>query len=604
MKPVFFQHLHSMSRKQAKNPGLLAKAADVFTGGLRTTEELESLPGIEKAPEGNILSGAGLLLASNPKEQQQIIKTNMPDATFREDAKGNTIVSLPSGEYALQKPGLEERDLDRFITREVLYGPASKLNSIRKAIAGAGLTEAALQGIEKATGGFFDDAEVYMAGGMAAAGKALENIVSAVDRFRRADIPIGDAETIKAGKEFDVPIMTTDVVEPETLAGKLARSTGETVPFAGTGGQRAAQQQARERVTSEFTEGLTPQYDEVVSSLQEKTGTIRKAAGNRLQRVGDQMEEFGEIPTSNSIQAIDDHIADLTAPGRVADTETVTVLEKYKTALGEGQTFKLLDTLRTDFRESVKGERVSLPTRSNAAMEKIYKSMTDDIESAISSSIDPKTAERFKQAKGVYAREMETIKKTRLKSVLDKGDVTPENVKNLLLSQKPSEMKQLYVRLGPSGRSAARATILSNALEKASSRVGGLTPNSFATQLGKHKSQIDIFFKGEEKAQIKGLEALLNATRRAQDASVATPTGQQLIGVLGGASVLSNPVATIFGGGSVGVMARVYESRPVRDALLKIESLKGDARDRAIVEAATAIQSSLQAARPEASNLN
>ncbi|MDI4740388.1 hypothetical protein MJN54_35475, partial [Salmonella enterica subsp. enterica serovar Kentucky] len=36
-------------------------------------------------------------------------------ATLRQDEKGNTIVSLPSGDYALNKPGLSPQDLTSFL---------------------------------------------------------------------------------------------------------------------------------------------------------------------------------------------------------------------------------------------------------------------------------------------------------------------------------------------------------------------------------------------------------------------------------------------------------------------------------------------------------
>ena len=586
--------------------------SEAVSGKERTTPELESLDLIGNAPELNALnwgafkSSLGLLLTGKLEEQQKIIKQNIPEANFRQDEKGNVIAQLPSGDYALQKPGVTIPSIARFGTELAAYTPAGKTVSGAGALAKVGQvalqsggTAALIEEAQNLLGGDFDTDEIYMATALGAAGKTVEEIVGAISKFRRGAIPEEAAKIIRSGEEADVPVLTTDVIEPKTLVGKISRSTGESIPLVGTGATRAEQQTAREELVNSITGELTPKYDEVVSSLIEKTGTIRKSAGNRLQRIGDEMEGFGQIPTANSIRAIDEHIAEITAPGRVADDETVKVLEKYKTALEEGQTFKLLDTLRTDFRKSVKGERQSLPDRSNVAMNEIYDSMTNDIDSAISSNIDTRTAKRFKQAKGVWAEEMNTIKKTRLKSVLDKGDVTPEVVKNLLISQKPSEMKQLYRRLTPKGRSAARATILSNAMEKAATRVGGLTPDSFTTQLGKHKNQINIFFKGEEKAQLKGLEALLNATRRAQEAKVATPTGQQLLGATGAASIYSNPVATIFGGGGIGTMARVYESKRVRDALLKINSVSGDARDLALMKAAEAIQAVTQATRSQ-----
>ncbi len=570
--------------------------------GIDITQDVQ-LPTIEASPDLPNRARLGIFLSSDPIEKARIISENIPEATFTQDDTGHITTRVGGAEYVLQREGPEISDAKKFVAENVVFGPASKAKSLLGAIAGSGLTQAILEGIKQQTGGFFDEQEVVIASALSGAGKSLENIISTIGNYRRAGrVPADQQAILDQAKTAGIPIMTTDLVEPETLSGKLARSAGETIPFAGTGGQRAEQQAMRERLTDRFAEGVVPRYDEVVKGLKEKGGRIRRSAGDRLGRIGQSMDQVGEIDTRRTIQAIDDEIDALTRTGRVPDETTVATLEKYKTAIEEGQLFTSMDTLRSDFREAVRGERQSLPTRSDAASNRIYKAMTDDLDSAIRQNPDmgAREADRFKQAKGVYAREMDTLKKARLKSVLDKGDVTPESVKNILMSQKPSEMVNLYRRLDDNGRSAARMTVLSEILEKAGNRVGGLTPNSLATQLRKNKNQVDIFFKGEERDQLRGLQKLLDATRRAQDAKVATPTGQQLLGILGPAGVITSPVETILGGGTVGAMARIYESAPIRNALVRINAVKGDARDRAFIEAANQIQAAIQAGKGEA----
>ena len=569
--------------------------------GKDITQDVQ-LPTIEASPDLPAQARLGVFLSSDPIEKARIISKNLPGATMRQDEQGNIISTVEGVDYVLQREGPEISDAKKFVAENVAFGPASKAKTVLFAIAASGLTQAILEGIKQQTGGFFDASEVALASVLSGSGKSLENIISAIGNYRRAGrVPQETEDIIRMGREEGIPIMTTDVVEPETLAGRLARSTGETIPFAGTGQQRAEQQAMRERLTDRFAEGVVPRYDEVVKGLREKGGKIRRAAGDRLERIGREMDNVGEIDTTRTIAAIDDEIEALTRKGRVPDEATLSELQRYKEAIQEGQIFTSMDTLRSDFREAVRGERQSLPSRSDAASNRIYQAMSDDLDSAIRNNpeLGAREADRFKQAKGIYAREMETLKKSRLKSVLDKGDVTPESVKNILMSQKPSEMVNLYRRLDDNGRSAARMTVLSEILDKASNRVGGLTPNSLATQLRKNKNQIDIFFKGQEKDQIRGLQKLLDATRRAQDAKVATPTGQQLIGILGPAGVITNPVETLLGGGTIGSMARIYESPAIRDILVRINAVKGDARDRAFIDAANKIQAAVQAAKSD-----
>jgi len=110
---------------------------------------------------------------------------------------------------------------------------------------------------------------------------------------------------------------------------------------------------------------------------------------------------------------------------------------------------------------------------------------------------------------------------------------------------------------------------------------------------------IDTFFKGKEKVQLNGLLKALEATKRAQEAAVTTPTGQQLIGAGTLAAAVTNLPATIGIGGTVGGLARLYESAPVRNALLRLGSIpKGSTQfEQAVAEAVAALTAGAQAVR-------
>ena len=64
----------------------------------------------------------------------------------------------------------------------------------------------------------------------------------------------------------------------------------------------------------------------------------------------------------------------------------------------------------------------------------------------------------------------------------------------------------------------------------------------------------------------------LSATKPAQDAEVTTPTGQQLLGALGVTGIAVDPATIITTAATVGGIARLYESKPVRDAMIKLNS--------------------------------
>lgn len=610
-----FDQQHQQKRKQVETPkeddrGYFERAIDLFTGEQDMTPEIEALQEIGNAPELNALStGAlkasyGLLTQGSNEGAAAVLKQNIPEAKFRTDSKGNLIADLPSGSYAVNKPGLSGQDLAKFAFGAGAFTPAGRANSLLGAAFGAGATELAIQASGQALGGDEVDPETVATSALlGGAFKGAEDLISGVSRVSRGQIADDAAETIAASERANVPLMTSDVIEPSTFAGKSARNIAEQTPFAGTGSLRSAQQDARLKSVQELTSEVTPMYDEVVQGLKRQQNKVRSAAGQRLGDIADRMDNVGDIPTDKAVSVIDDEIAKLTAKGRVADDQTVAKLDQYRTALEEGQTLRSLDTLRSDFREQVKGDRQSLPNRSQAALERIYKAMTDDASTAIKDNLGDDALRSWNQAKGIYAREAQKIKSTRLKQLFDKGDMTPENARNLLLSKKPSEVRQIYQSLDNRGKQAARATVLSEALEKSLDATGEISVDKFATQLTKLDPQIKTLFKGAEKKQLEGFKKLMNATRQAQKSAVTTPTGQQLIPFAAGAAAITDLTSTLGAGLTVGGLARVYESKPVRDALLKLANTpKGSAAfDRAVADASAALNASVQATTRSAS---
>ena len=181
------------------------------------------------------------------------------------------------------------------------------------------------------------------------------------------------------------------------------------------------------------------------------------------------------------------------------------------------------------------------------------------------------------------------------------GDVAPERVRTMLFSQQPSDVKRLYDGLTFEGRQNARAAIISDVVSKLRDRASGFTPNSFASELKKRGLQVSTFFKGEEKKQLEGLMKLLNATRRAQDAAVTTPTGQTLLGAGTGYLAFTDLFGTAGTLGTLGGLSRLYESAPVRNALLRLRSVPPGSTqfEQALREAQTALNAALQSARDE-----
>lgn len=382
------------------------------------------------------------------------------------------------------------------------------------------------------------------------------------------------ADLIEYSKVNKAPLYTTDVVPPETGYGKNIRSFGATVPLTGTGAGRAGQQTARasqmQKLSDEFG---VPNDSEIFDSIVRKGDKIAEAAGKRYQGIITQMGS-DPIPLTETNKAIDSAIWAYTRGGRIENKALVEQLKNIKTKLNESpQDIELLRTNRTDIRERLKTDETIGRDTAARVIDKLYAGITKDMTNGVSSKLGNETASKMRQADAIYYREASEIQKTKLKNILSKGAILPDKVNTMLFSKSKPEVEILYQSLDKKGRDNARAAIFNKAFEIAQN-----SPERFLSEMGKLKSQNEIFFKGESGKQLNGLINYLNATREASAAAVNTPTGQRLTVLApvalgsGGALAASGPGA-IAGLGAyfgVGALASIYESAPVRSIMVRM----------------------------------
>lgn len=431
----------------------------------------------------------------------------------------------------------------------------------------------------------------------------IGRVAGAAYRGVRGSISPEAREAIQFANAADVPLHTTDVLQPNSRVGRMAQTTAENIPFAGTSSMRAAQQEGRSQLVNEYASRFG-EYDPsiVIGSLKAKTAGIKRAAGNRLEQVQNAMTGVN-IQPSRAIQQIDTEIASLQKLGRVADNETISKLQAYREELTRNSgasgpmamDLQQLSGLRSQFRQDVKGERSILPNRSDAAIQRVYNAMTGDIDNAIGQNLGSDTLRRYKQANAVYADEASKLQNTRLKNVLMKGDLTPEVVNNMLFSKNKSEVQNLYNSVGQVGRAQMRNGIIGKAMEKS-----GGSPDQFLRQVNLMSGQTGIAFKGRDAAYLKGLKNYLEATKRAGQAGVTTPTGQQAVPFVAAAAALASPKFAALGGG-YGALARLYESEIGRNAVLKLANTPrgSTAFEKAIADVERVINAAGQGAKSQ-----
>ncbi len=386
-------------------------------------------------------------------------------------------------------------------------------------------------------------------------------------------IPEAEARAVRFSEQTGAPLMATDIAPPQTFAGKAIRGVSEKVPIAGTGGARAKQKEARQRVTGEYIESFDQVTDQdLYNSLLKAKDKKSQAMSKRYENVGNQMGET-PVPASKTIATIDSEIADLQKPGKVQSPEVVKALETLKEQLESGEVgYNDMRNNRTLIRETLKSDESR--TISDRVIDRVYKSMTDDIQSTVEGTLGPDAARKLKQADRVLFEQYNEAKKTKLKNVLNKGEVKPEEVTKMLLSNDKSEVKKLYRELDSSGRDNARSLLIGE-LKKIYDETE--SPEKVLLKAKKLGNQFDTFFRGEQRETYLDLVSYLKQTKQAANAGVYNQNGQQLM-----TAITIAPIADLATGGVVatssaaalGVMGRLLESRKVRGALRKLKGIR------------------------------
>ncbi len=411
--------------------------------------------------------------------------------------------------------------------------------------------------------------------------------IGAVTRMPKAKttkptIPAKDVT--QAIESQGIKAMTTDVLPPKTFAGKLGQAVTERIPLVGTGPVRAAQQEQRVKAIRNLMKNygateVAAASDDVMASLSNKRGKMLNKYVDMKGDVINKLSDAGAMPVNKTLKVIDSEIDKLKGM-KISDVNgVISVLEDYKNAF-QGQSIKNIESLR-----GLLGERFNDPgmagvkSKADKVVTNIYSALRDDMGNFIEKTGGRGDFKRWAIANKRLSSMIDEVQKTTLKNVLAKGDVTPETVRRMLFSQKPSDIKLLYKNLSPEGRASARTAILQEVVGKAGG-IENLTPERFLQIMKRMNKPVDVFFKTDDKKALSGLIEALNYTKQAGVAGVKPPTGAELTAfatptglswLLGG-----DPVTGMAATAGVGLISRAYESAPIRNLLIKISQSKRD----------------------------
>lgn len=477
-------------------------------------------------------------------------------------------------------------------------------------LAGAAGAQAGQIAAEKADVGPVGQMAASIAGGMLGAGAVQAPKV----KLGPSTTPQGLAEAEKRG----IQVLTEDVYQPKTAGGKIAQSAMGKVA-GGTGAQRAAQQAQRVKATQDFIrqygadtgqEMLPEVFNELQKKRSFKVGIYNKLKTDVIKKLDDK----GAVPVDKTIEKIDQEIADIAK----FDDENplISFYEDFKNKI-QGKTLNSIEELRKDLGDNI-DQASKDPTkginkrRGDQIAKRVYKTLNEDMGSFIKEQGEPKDFNKWKAGNKKLSNMMKELEVGALKRTLNNGEATPETVKTMLFSTKPSEARLLYKNLNPKGKRNAQAALIQEALWRTSKgRIEELSPDIFKNKIRDLQKQTGIFFTGEDRKAINGLYNALKITEGAGKAVAAPATGMQNLPVLvmsvlggagagGGAMMGGAPGAmagAIAGPIAIGTLSKTYNSKPVRDTLLQLSRIKSS--DPEAAKAAKRLIEALQAQQKE-----
>ena len=422
---------------------------------------------------------------------------------------------------------------------------------------------------------------------------------------------------VREAEDAGIRVMTSDVRQPATFAGKWLQRTGEMIPVAGTGGPRAGQQQERIDASVDLLRNYgvaeaSAADNTIISSVTKDLLTRRgenltKYTGMKNEVI-DGLKDVGVVDVTRTVKAIDDEIASLRGLRSNAYEPVIARLEDWKKAITgtreislpngqkqtvvEGQPITNIEQLRKDVGAAFTApELSSIRSTGEKALSRIYAPLREDMAEFIKANGQRRDFDKWNIANKQLAVMAGELELGALKGALAKGDATPEVIKKMLFSVNPSDVKALYRGLSAEGKRNARTAVLQEAFDKVGGNFEKLSPDQFKRQLIRLGSPIGVFFSGQDLKAVEGLTRALRLTEQAGRAGVSTPTGERLGPPVLAAyltQTLGDAGAALATGATIGGIARLYESAPVRNILLKLpQTTKGSPQEQELIKQLT-----------------
>lgn len=552
-----------------------------------------------------------------------------PHLAITEAPDGTLVVTNTNNNAAavINRPGFSAMDAHQLAAMGAAFYPAGRITSAAASLPGrlfrgaatAGATEYGIQEFQEAAGGQFDHLDVALSAGI---GPAIDLVRPTIGLFQRGGRFIGSylpenffgiktafegleqivgerkaamlrfadraSEYLRSGRPL---IVTTQDAVPEahTPFRQLILKMVERMPLTGTGALRTAERNERVEILRHLADtyglNLNTNYGhQVIENINRNAGRRATQARLGIDRAVDEMADQ-DIILRDFRLTIRDLIESEQSRGTLGNQGVIDLLNKVRNQIWQGVGTAPGDKLprgfgqMNDWLEYLYTQANNAPPNARAQLNEVANALRRDLARHATEEGGEAGARYMANQQALQDLVMNETRKT-LGDLIERGEVSQQVMRQVLNSGDQNLINQMIGSLSEEGVNAARQQYLRSGLYNAGWRGGSVADmtadmvdaDKFLKYLDANADEIRMLWPDEADQQMfTGMREYLRMTRAAQE------TGRG-IGMAAAAQGTIGTGMNLVTLGLAGFAGQAYQSRPIRNLLLRLEHIKDDPR--------------------------
>lgn len=392
-------------------------------------------------------------------------------------------------------------------------------------------------------------------------------------------------------QQQNIPITVGDITRGPLT--QKAEVLGEQIPIIGLSGFRQTQQKSAAIATQDLLDGFSVNGDWAKiaqTSLNNKATKIRAASGKLFNKVNRLADPLGPVPVSRMNQVATKILDEEKRKAAFADDQLINAIEKYST--NPNANFSGLNSIRSDLADDIRdffsGKNAIVGKKGVQKLQQIKNALDEDMNS-FAQGHGGQIKIAWDRANTFFKERVVPFKDSAIAKAA-KSD-TPDEIYKAFITRNQrggggrDRAQKFFNALDKRGQDAVRFGMLEDAMTAAKGERGIFSPARFAQSLEGIEEAAGVFFRGADKAKLRGFTKLMRHIERAGQFAENPPTGQRLmIPALGVGAIISFPAAAGIAGISLAIKT-LFGTEAGKRILLSANQTGSKGLDRLIDQA-------------------